>query len=81
VRKTFHPEIRNYNAIGLSCVGAGQATGSEPTSEQQQAVKVLAFALCDIFAIPFTQVVGHGEIQSNRHKTEGTKLAEEIRSW
>lgn len=81
VRRSFGSTLQNTNAIGISCVGAGKASGFDPTDEQEQAVLDLCFALCDLFSLPFDAVVGHGEIQTNRMKSEGTALAKIVRSW
>lgn len=81
VRRSFGASIQNTNAIGISCVGAGRPGGFAPTDAQEETVSILAFALCDVFAIPFTSVVGHGEIQTNRMRSEGTFLAKAVREW
>lgn len=81
VRRDFGLEAQNTNAIGISCVGAGKPTLSQPTKMQIERVRVLVFALCDVFNIPFTSVFGHGEVQTNRMKSEGTAMAREIRAW
>jgi hypothetical protein len=80
-RKT---EIQNTNTIGISCVGAAGIKPNEgffPTDEQITAVEDLVFALCDLFDIPFSEIHGHGEIQTNRHIEEGKSIAEKVRSW
>jgi hypothetical protein len=74
-------EIQNTNAIGISCAEAGKPEGFSPTDQQIVAAENLAFALCDIFDIPFSEIHGHGEIQTNRQKTEGRSIAQKIRSW
>jgi hypothetical protein len=81
VRRPFGAHLQNTNSMGISCVGAGRPDGSAPTAAQANAVSILVFALCDVFTIPFTSVVGHGEIQTNRHRTEGTELAKTVRGW
>jgi len=74
-------DIQNTNAIGISCVGAGLPQGFSPTNVQVAVCYDLVFALCDLYDIPFGEVFGHGEIQTNRHRTEGTSTAKEIRGW
>lgn len=74
-------EIQNTNAIGISCVGAGKPEGFSPTDKQVEAAEDLVFALCDLFDIPFSEVHGHGEVQTNRQKTEGRSIAQKVRSW
>lgn len=83
VRLNFRKEFQNTNTIGISCVGAGKTNPdrSEPTEQQKTAVCQMAFALCDLYSMPFDAVVGHGEIQSNRMAVEGRDLARSIRAW
>ena len=73
--------IQNTNAIGITCVGAGLPQGFSPTNMQVAVAYDLVFALCDVFSIPFGEVYGHGEIQTNRHRTEGASIALEVRNW
>lgn len=75
VRRDFGKIFMNTNSVGVSCVGAGRDDGFHPTGEQTQAAKKLTFALCDLFSIPFSNVVGHGEIQTNRVFAEGRSIA------
>lgn len=77
-RRTFRRELSNKNALGISCVGAGKPTFS-PTTEQTVAVFTLTQALCDELEISYENIVGHGEIQTDRHETEGTDPAERMR--
>lgn len=81
VRREFGKQIQNTNSIGITCVGAGRPEGFSPSPAQVDAVNKLAFALCDLYSISFLSVFGHGEIQTNRHKTEGAALAKAIREW
>lgn len=81
VRRAFGQKIQNTNSIGITCARAGLSAGFSPTDEQKEQVLKLVFALCDALDIPFEHVVGHGEVQTNRHHTEGTSLASEIRAW
>ncbi|MDJ0631179.1 MAG: N-acetylmuramoyl-L-alanine amidase [Rhodobacter sp.] len=81
VRRAFGSHMQNTNSIGITCARAGTSTGFRPTDEQVTKVKQMVFALCDALDIPFSQVYGHGEIQSNRMRSEGAFLAEEIRAW
>jgi N-acetylmuramoyl-L-alanine amidase-like protein len=81
VRKEFGRLAQNRNAIGITCVGAERPDGSEPTTEQMKTTTSLVQAICRDFNIPFTNVFGHGEVQSDRHPEEGTGIAELVRSW
>lgn len=81
VRRSFGRIASNRSAIGITCSGAGLPQGYNPTREQIAMQYDLVFALCDAFEIPFANVFGHGEVQSNRHRTEGRFTAEEVRSW
>ncbi len=80
VRRSFGAAIQNTNSIGISCVGAGQSK-FDPTQAQVDVVKILAFALADLYDFAFSNVVGHGEVQTNRMQSEGAFLAKDIRSW
>ncbi len=77
-RRTFRRELNNKNALGISCVGAGKRRFS-PTTEQTVAVFALTQALCDALEISYDNIVGHGEIQTDRDPTEGTDPAERMR--
>lgn len=79
-RQDVGRNIRNENAIGISCVRAGKKTGFDPTEEQINVVKALAFALIDLYNIPRGNIFGHGEIQTNKMESEGRSLAQEIRA-
>lgn len=81
VRNPFQRNLNNVNAIGITCARAGLEEGFSPTDEQRTQAKALIFALCDAFEIPFLNVAGHGEVQNNRHKTEGRSIATAVRSW
>lgn len=81
VRRSFGSIVQNTNSIGITCSRAGANDGFQPTDEQVRQVKTLTFALCDALEIPFANVFGHGEAQTNRMYSEGRFLAEEIRSW
>lgn len=81
VRRPFGRNAQNTNAIGITLSGAGLPQGYTPTRQQIEVQYELVFALCDAFDIPFSDVFGHGEIQTNRHKTEGRDTAMEIRGW
>ncbi|MEM9230134.1 MAG: N-acetylmuramoyl-L-alanine amidase [Pseudomonadota bacterium] len=81
VRRSFGSLAQNTNSIGITCARAGTSSGFRPTDEQVREVKALTFALCDVYNIPFSNVFGHGEIQTNRVRSEGLFLAEEIRNW
>jgi hypothetical protein len=73
--------LQNTNALGIACAEAGTPAGFTPTQAQQKQVKQLVFALCATLDLPFKGVYGHGEIQSNRHPSEGRSLAVDIRAW
>lgn len=79
VRRSFGSIVQNVNAIGITCARAGTDTGFNPTDAQVQNCKTLAFALCDTFNLPFANVFGHGEVQSNRVASEGKSIASAIR--
>ena len=81
VRRKIGDYLHNTNSMGVSCVGAGKPSGFAPTKAQMETVRILVFALCDVFEISFADVYGHGEIQTNRMRSEGTSLAREIRAW
>jgi hypothetical protein len=81
VRRNIGKFASNSNSIGITCSMAGLPQGFSPTNMQVSVVYDLVFALCDTYGISFSNVFGHGEIQNNRHKTEGASLAREIRSW
>ena len=78
-RRTFGNHASNRNAIGITCVAAGTPV-FKPTSKQLQALNMLAMALCNEFGIEFDHIYGHGELQTDRHKTEGRSAAEQLRS-
>jgi N-acetyl-anhydromuramyl-L-alanine amidase AmpD len=81
-RKQFRSDIENTNAIGITCVGAEASDESfKATQKQEDTVRALTRALCSVLNISFANVVGHGEIQTDRHETEGRDLAKEIRAW
>jgi len=61
--------------------GKKKAKTSEPTAAQQQTMYNIVFALCGYFGIPYSAVVGHGEIQRDKWPSEGLQLAQTIRSW
>lgn len=77
-RKSFRRDLNNTNAIGISCVGAGTPQFI-PTEEQLVSVFALTRALCATLGISHDNIVGHGEIQTDRHKTEGAEPAEIMR--
>ncbi len=81
VRRELGNFAHNTNTIGISCVGAWNSNDFNPTEKQKQQVDKLVFALADVYSIPFKKVFGHGEIQKNRKKQEGTPLAKAIREW
>lgn len=82
--------LSNSNAIGISFVGAAQtktrpdgsviAVGSEPTPAQLAQARLLVAGLADEFDISPDQVFGHGEVQSDRHASEGGAFAQSIRA-
>lgn len=69
-RTSFRKTLNNTNAIGISCVGAGMPEFS-PTAKQLASVFELTRALCGALDIPHENIVGHGEVQTDRHETEG----------
>lgn len=75
-QRTARPDISNNNSVGVSFVG----TGSNPTPEQLAAAQNLTRALQAQYGIAPENVVGHGEIQSNRQTSEGMPLVNAIRS-
>ena len=81
VRNKEGAYLQNVNSIGITCARAGSDDGFNPTDDQKKQVKALVFALCDALDMPFDAVFGHGEVQKNRHWSEGRSLAEEIRGW
>lgn len=81
VRYAFGRHAQNTCAIGICCVGAWNNNDFNPTKSQVKNAEELVFALADLYAIPFAGVYGHGEIQSNRSKQEGSSIARTIRAW
>jgi len=81
IRKNLGRKAYNTNSIGISCTDTMYSQGYHPTDEQIKSMYDLVYALCNHFDIPFAHVFGHGEIQADRQKVEGTSLASEIRSW
>lgn len=79
-RRDFGRFANNTNAIGITCGGAGKPD-FRPTQQQLSSLRDLAFALCNSFKIEFTKIYGHGEVQTDRHPTEGQTAAEEMRNW
>jgi hypothetical protein len=73
-RKAFRREVNNTNALGISCVGAGMPD-FKPTEEQLASVFELAHGLCNVLDISHENIVGHGEIQTDRNETEGAEPA------
>lgn len=63
--------LSNRNAIGISLAGA--AGGATP--EQEAAARRLARQLMEQYGIDASNVLGHGEIQSNRQAQEGALAA------
>ncbi len=80
LRKDFGAEAQNTNAIGISCVGAGSKSGFRPTIEQLEATLDLCIQVLDVLNIPYKNVYGHGEIQTDRDPTEGAQIARLLRS-
>ncbi|MEL6647048.1 MAG: peptidoglycan recognition family protein [Pseudomonadota bacterium] len=80
VRTDVGRMAQNSNSIGITCVGAETAQGSAPTAAQQTITIALVTGLCTAFEIPFENVFGHGEVQSDRHPTEGALMAQMIRA-
>lgn len=86
VRRSLGRFANNTNAIGITCSEAGvvsgeRTVGSRPTQAQNESVYALVWLLCDLYGIPFAHVWGHGEIQTTRHRSEGSAQAQEIRGW
>jgi len=75
-QRTGRPDIFNSNSVGISFVGSGEA----PTREQQAAAENLSRSLMSRYGIQPQNVVGHGEIQSNRQTGEGMPLVNAIRN-
>ena len=69
-------DITNENAIGISFVGSGE----HPTEAQIEAGKRLAGQLQSEYKIPAENVVGHGELQTDRQSDEGRTLAMAVRN-
>lgn len=78
-RKTFGRIASNNSSIGVTCVKAGPAYS--PTAAQIAAQDQLVAALAGAYGIAFTNVFGHGEIQSDRSAHEGASQAQKIRGW
>ena len=76
-RKPFGRVATNNSAIGVTCVKAGPIY--TPTAQQIAAQETLVRALAAAYGIPFSNVFGHGEIQSDRDHREGTSEASKIR--
>lgn len=79
-RRDFGRHANNRNAIGITCSGAGKPV-FQPTSEQLESLRALTWALCQEFSIEFSKIYGHGEVQTDRHRTEGRSAAVEMRDW
>ncbi|QRM35416.1 peptidoglycan recognition family protein [Microvirga sp. VF16] len=79
-RRPFGRHANNTNAIGITCVGAGRPS-FQPTTQQVDSVERLTSALCQTYNINFEKIYGHGEIQTDRHATEGRSAAEIMRRW
>ena len=80
VRTDIGRIAQNSNAIGITCVGAEEPEGSAPTVCQKTTTLSLVQGLFAVFGIPREHVFGHGEVQSDRHPTEGAALAQQIRN-
>ena len=78
-RKKFGAIAQNNNSLGVTCVGAEHADGFKPTEVQTEMVISLVSSVCQCFEIPYEHVFGHGEIQTDRHPTEGASIAKYIR--
>lgn len=81
VRREFGRIAQNTNAVGICCVGAWNGGDFNPTKKQTREVESMIFALADVYSISFSNVFGHGEIQTNRRKEEGTSIAKAVREW
>ena len=79
-RKPFGRHAQNSNAIGITCARAGKPS-FQPTPEQIESLEALTFALCQEFGVEFDKIYGHGEVQADRHQTEGTSAALAMRAW
>lgn len=77
-RQALGRHANNTNAIGITCAEAGKPS-FQPTQAQLQSLRLLAVALCDVFEIDRRRIYGHGEIQTDRHETEGRSAAESLR--
>lgn len=78
-RRALGRHASNANAIGVSCTGAGWPD-FRPTAAQIAALDMLVPALQDTYDVPAQHIYGHGEIQTDRHETEGTSVAKRMRT-
>ena len=78
-RRPFGKHANNTNAIGITCSGAGRPS-FQPTAQQVDFERLTA-ALCQTFSIDFDRIYGDGEIQTDRHETEGRSAALAMRHW
>lgn len=83
VRVNFGRHANNTNAIGITCARAGyRSRGFSPTAAQIRSLEALTIALCDQFDIDFSQIYGHGDIQTDRRSLkEGQSAARKMRGW
>lgn len=79
-RRAFGKKADNTNAIGITCSGAGKPE-FRPTPQQLTSLYALARALCKFYGIAFGEIYGHGEVQTDRHETEGRSAAQAMRAW
>lgn len=69
----------NNSSIGITCVRAGPRY--TPTAAQITSQDRLIRALAGAFGFSFANVFGHGEIQADRDRREGTSEAQNVRGW
>lgn len=79
-RRAFGKSADNTNAIGITCSGAGKPS-FKPTQMQLASLYPLTRALCQVYGIKFSEIYGHGELQTDRHETEGRSAAQLMRAW
>ncbi len=74
--RSSREDIANENAIGVAFVGSDS---DKVTPAQLEAAQKLSQSLVQKYNIPLNNIVGHGEIQSDRQGREGMTLVEAMR--
>lgn len=77
-RRDFGRHANNTNALGITCAEAGKPD-FQPTPEQLTSLNRLVRAIAPYYGIGFDRIYGHGEIQTDRHPSEGTSAAAALR--